>query len=240
MPARTNRGGLHWQRGGTILLDEIGDVSPAMQIRLLRVLQERVYEPLGSVYPVEADVRVIAATNKDLGKLVRKGTFREDLYYRINVIRIDLPPLKDRREDIPLLIDHFVAKFNKIQNKDVVGVTEEVMAVLMEYDYPGNVRELENLIERAFVLCKSGFIGAEHLPSFLHGRTSLSEASRGSGAKLKDLEAMHISDALRRHGGNRTKAAQELGIDPSTLFRKMKSLDLELPKGDGRSKRSSA
>jgi transcriptional regulator with PAS, ATPase and Fis domain len=227
-------------KGGTILLDEIGDVSPAMQIRLLRVLQERVYEPLGSVESVEADVRVIAATNKDLGKLVRKGAFREDLFYRVNVIRIELPPLKDRREDIPLLIDHFVGKFNKLQNKDVAGVTEEVMAVLMEYDYPGNVRELENLIERAFVLCKSGFIGSDHLPSFLHGRMPLSEAKRKSGATLKDLEAMHISDALRKHSGNRTKAAQELGIDPSTLFRKMKRLDLDLPRGDGRNKRSSS
>ncbi len=226
--------------GGTILLDEIGDISPAMQIRLLRVLQERVYEPLGSVEPVEADVRVIAATNKDLGKLVRKGEFREDLFYRVNVIRIELPPLKDRREDIPLLVDHFVAKFNNLQNKDVTGVTEEVMAVLMEYDYPGNVRELENLIERAFVLCKSGFIEAIHLPSFLQDEVPHPRTKGKGAATLKDLEAIHIADALRRHQGNRTKAAQELGIDPSTLFRKMKSLDLDLPKGDGRTKKVSS
>ncbi len=139
--------------GGTLLLDEIGDVSPAMQVRLLRVLQERVYEPLGSVEPVKADVRLIAATNKDLGKLVRKGVFREDLYYRIHVIRLALPNLRDRREDIPLLVEHFIAKFNRLQGKDVVGVSDEVLARLMDHDYPGNVRELENIIEHAFVLC---------------------------------------------------------------------------------------
>ena len=144
--------------GGTIFLDEIGDISPAMQVRLLRVLQERVYEPLGSVNPVEVDVRVITATHQDLSKLVRDGVFREDLYYRINVFRLELPPLRDRREDIPLLVDHFVSRFNRLQNKAVAGASEEVMNIFMRYALPATARELENAIEHAFVLCKSGLI----------------------------------------------------------------------------------
>ena len=215
--------------GGTILLDEIGDVSAAMQARLLRVLQERVFEPLGSVEPLETDVRVIAATNKDLSKLVRKGTFREDLFYRINVIRLKLPPLRDRREDVPLLVDRFVSKFNRLQNKDVVGVSEETLAILMEYDFPGNVRELENIVEHAFVLCQVGLIEPQHLPPSLKDAADV-RVPRGKGVRtLKALETLHIMDAVRRHGGNRTAAAKELGINPSTLFRKIKSLGIELP-----------
>lgn len=224
--------------GGTILLDEIGDVSTAMQARLLRVLQERIFEPLGSVEPVETDVRVIAATNKDLSKLVRKGTFRQDLFYRINVIRLKLPPLRDRREDIPLLAERFVSKFNRLQNKDVAGVSDETLAILMEHDYPGNVRELENIVEHAFVLCQAGMIEPHHLPPALRGDTD-SKAPRGKGGRtLKALETLHITDAVRRHGGNRTAAAKELGINASTLFRKVKSLRIELPApGDSESKK---
>ena len=137
---------------GTIFLDEIGDVSPAMQSKLLRVLQEGVYEPLGSIESANVDVRVIAATNKDLGRLVSEGTFREDLYYRINVVRLQLPPLCDRREDIPLLVEHFISKFNRLQDKRILGVSPEVMAILLGHDYPGNVRELENIIVSCSVL----------------------------------------------------------------------------------------
>jgi PAS domain S-box-containing protein len=214
--------------GGTILLDEIGDISPAMQSRLLRVLQERVFEPLGSVEPVEVDVRVIAATNRDLGRLVKKGVFREDLFYRINVIRMKLPELRDRREDIPLLVERFVTKFNRLQNKDVAGVSEDTLAILMEHDYPGNVRELENIIEHAFVLCRGGLIEPHHLPASVCEDTEV-RAPRGKGGlTLKAFEAMHIADAVRRHRGNRAAAARELGIDPSTLFRKIKSMGIEL------------
>lgn len=224
--------------GGTIFLDEIGDVSPAMQARLLRVLQERVYEPLGSVKPVEVNVHVIAATNRDLSRMVHKGSFREDLFYRINVIRLHLPTLKERREDVPLLIDHFVAKFNRLQNKDIAGVSEEVLALLMQYDFPGNIRELENIIEHAFVLCPSGMIQIWHLPSTLVGDREKSGRQIGKkGITLKGLETMHITDAIRRHGGNRTAAAMELGIHPSTLFRKIKSLGIDLPAGDGRNRK---
>ena len=222
--------------GGTLFLDEIGDISPAMQARLLRVLQERVYEPLGSVEPVTTDVRVIAATNKDLARLVRKGVFREDLFYRIHVVRLVLPNLRDRREDIPLLIEHFVSKFNRLQGKDVVGASEDVMARLMEYDYPGNVRELENIVEHAFVLCRSGLIQLAHLPPQVRGTGTDAPAPSIAGMTLEAMERLLIADALRRHGGNRTAAARQLGINPSTLFRKVKALGIELPESDGRMK----
>lgn len=215
--------------GGTLLLDEIGDISPAMQVRLLRVLQERVYEPLGSVKPVKTDVRLIAATNKDLDKLVREGVFREDLFYRINVIRLALPSLRDRREDIPLLIEHFIAKFNRLQGKDVVGVSDEVLARLMDYDYPGNVRELENIIEHAFVLCRGALIEMAHLPPQLRGTDEV-VSSNIAGMTLDAIERYVIANALQRHGGNRTATARELGINPSTLFRKLKSLGTDQPK----------
>jgi transcriptional regulator with PAS, ATPase and Fis domain len=228
--ARRNKPGrLSIADGGTILLDEIGDVSPAMQSRLLRVLQERVYEPLGSVEPVPVDVRVVAATNRDLSRLVRKGVFRQDLFYRVNVMRLKLPNLRDRREDIPLLAERFVNKFNRLQNKDVAGVSEDALALLMDHDYPGNVRELENIIEHAFVLCRGGMIEPHHLPSSVRPDVGVQPQARGGGLTLKALEAIHIADAIRRHNGNRTAAARELGIDPSTLFRKIKSLDIEIP-----------
>jgi PAS domain S-box-containing protein len=223
--------------GGTILLDEIGDVSPAMQVRLLRILQERVYEPLGSVTPVPADVRVITATHHDLKELVQKKVFREDLYYRINVFRLDLPALRNRREDIPLLVEHFISRFNAIQNKDVAGVSDEVMNVLMRCSFPGNARELENAIEHAFVLCKSGVVELRHLPQEILENAGIPAVEIGPGATLRSIEAVHISDALRRHEGNRKAAAEELGIHPSTLRRKMKGLGIELPSVDGRSRR---
>ena len=144
--------------GGTIFLDEIGDLSPVMQSKLLRVLQERVFEPLGSVQSVKVDVRVITATNQSLATLVQRGEFRRDLYYRINVIRLALPRLRDRREDIPLLVEHFLSKFNQLQDKCVTGVSHDVLARLMAHDYPGNIRELENILEYAFVLCHDGLI----------------------------------------------------------------------------------
>jgi PAS domain S-box-containing protein len=212
--------------GGTILLDEIGDISPAMQARLLRVLQERIYEPLGGVEPVKTDVRLIAATNKNLSKLVEQGRFREDLFYRIHVIRIELPSLRDRREDIPLLMDHFIARFNRLRGKDIAGVSDEVLARLMEHDFPGNVRELENIIEHAFVLCQGGVIELKHLPPALRGG-ALGEVLRlGKAMTLESMEKLLITDALRRNGGNRNKAAKELGINASTLFRKLKVLKL--------------
>ncbi|HPM83782.1 MAG TPA: sigma 54-interacting transcriptional regulator [Candidatus Anammoximicrobium sp.] len=223
--------------GGTIFLDEIGDVSPAMQIKLLRVLQERVFEPLGSVESVKVDVRVIAATNRDLGDLVRRGAFREDLYYRINIVRLQLPALRERREDIPLLIEHLIGKFNRLQGKCVTEVSDDVLAILMAYDFPGNIRELENILEYAFVLCRGGRIEPEHLPPTLREKPPLTGKRLRDGLTLRDLETLHIRDALRRCRGNRAAAARELGINPSTLFRKLKSLRIPLTEGDGRSRK---
>ena len=219
-------------KGGTIFLDEIGDVPPAIQAKLLRVLQERVYEPLGSVQPVRADVRVIAATNRDLDKRVQDEAFRQDLYYRINVMRLKLPALHERRGDLPLLVEHFVSKFNAMQGKSITGVSQRAMLTLMEHDYPGNVRELENAIEHAFVLCSGGLIEVHHLPPELHDGSS-SDASGGIGhVTLQEMEVMHIAETLRRHGGNRDAAAEALGIHRATLFRKIKSLDIRVPDTD--------
>jgi PAS domain S-box-containing protein len=208
--------------GGTIFLDEIGDISPAMQVRLLRVLQERVIEPLGAVEPMKIDVRVATATNKDLTALVREGRFREDLFYRIRVVHLKLPPLRERREDIPLLVDRIIAKFNRLQGKDIAGVSEEVLARLMAHDFPGNVRELENIIEQAFVLCRGQSIEPRHLPPELLPQPER-PAGTGGWLTLRSKEQDLIEAALKRHKGNRTQAARELGIDPSTLYRKLKA-----------------
>jgi PAS domain S-box-containing protein len=221
--------------GGTIFLDEIGDISPAMQVRLLRVLQDRIVEPLGSVESIKVDVRIVAATNKDLVQLVREGRFRDDLYYRIRVIHLEIPELRKRREDIPLLVDHLVAKFTRLQGKDIAGVSEEVMARLMEYDYPGNVRELENIIEQAFVLCRGGLIQLHHLPPELRS-FSTAGAVQFRPVSIRAMEKHMICETLHRHSGNRGLAARELGIDTSTLYRKIKALQLDVPDSDGRNR----
>jgi PAS domain S-box-containing protein len=223
--------------GGTIFLDEIGDISPAMQIRLLRVLQERVVEPLGSVRPTPVDVRVIAASNRDLNKLVRKGKFRDDLYYRIRVVHLKLPELRQRREDVPLLVDHLIAKFNHLQGKDIAGVSDDVMARLMEHDYPGNVRELENIIEQAFVLCRGGIIELPHLPPELRPERAIGR-DEARPMSLEAMERFLIIETLRRCRGNRKVAARSLGIDASTLYRKIKALGIEIPELDGRNRGS--
>lgn len=212
--------------GGTVFLDEIGDISPAMQTRLLRVLQERCYEPLGGVEPVRADLRVITATNQSLSKLVEQGRFREDLFYRVHVIRIELPRLCDRREDIPLLIEHFIARFNRLKGKDIAGVSDAVLARLMEHDFPGNVRELENIVEHSFVLCGGGVIEPNHLPPHLRADRNGPALPFSKPMSLRAMEKWLLADALRRNNGNRRKAAKELGINPSTLFRKLKVLKL--------------
>lgn len=221
--------------GGTIFLDEIGDISPAMQARLLRILQERVYEPLGATESVGADVRVITATNKDLDKMVRRGEFRQDLYYRINVVRLKIPPLRKRRGDITLLVDHFIAHFNHLKKKNISGATAQTMALLMSYDFPGNVRELENIVEHSFVLCRSGMIELGHLPA--HIRPAEEEAFSRANRSLEELEARFIVAALKRNNWNRQATAVELGMHKSTLWRKIKRLSIELPAIDGRRKR---
>lgn len=232
---RDKPGRLALADGGTVFLDEIGEISPAMQVRLLRVLQERSIEPLGGVAPSKIDVRVVAATNRDLRKLVRNGKFREDLFYRVRVVHLKLPTLQQRREDIPLLVDHLVARFNHLQGRDVAGLSAEAMARLMEHDYPGNIRELENIIEQAFVLCRGNMIELHHLPVELRATEDHDAGHRSDASSLQTMERLLIRETLHRHGGNRRRAARDLGIDVSTLYRKIKSLGLALPPGDGRS-----
>jgi PAS domain S-box-containing protein len=233
---RDRKGRFTLADGGTIFLDEIGDVSPALQVRLLRVLQDGTYEPLGGTEPLKANVRVIAATNRNLDELVRQGTFRQDLYYRVNVVRLELPPLRERKEDIPLLVEHFITHFNRLREKDVTGLAPEVLAILMEHDYPGNVRELENIIEHAFVLCPGGMIEPRHLPERLRPAGAAEAGLAGGARTLKEIEARFIRDALARNNWNRLATARELGIHKSTLFRKIKSLGIQLPDQDGRTR----
>jgi PAS domain S-box-containing protein len=225
-------------RGGTLFLDEIGDLSPPLQVRLLRVLQERTYEPLGGTRSEAADARIIVATNKDLVERTRAGEFREDLYYRVNVIRVELPPLKRRKEDIAILTEQFIERFNRLQQKSVKGLTPEALSLLMAHEWPGNVRELENVVERAFILCREGFIGIEHLPGELLARAPARGGDSGMRVARELLEAQAIHSALERNGYNRLAAARELGIHKSTLFRLMKRLRISLPERDGRSRRS--
>ncbi len=213
--------------GGTIFLDEIGDVSASVQVKLLRVLQERVYEPVGGVSSVKADVRVITATNKKLDQLVQQDKFRDDLYYRVNVMKLELPPLRDKKEDIPLLVEHFISRFNRLQNKNICCVTNEVTTALLAYDYPGNVRELENIIEHCFVLCDGEIIEGKHLPLSIRPVSETVNAESIQSATIKQMEVVLINQALRRNKGNKTAAAKELGIDKSTLFRKMKTFDIK-------------
>ncbi len=215
--------------GGTILLDEIGELPGSVQAKLLRVLQEKVYEPLGSNTSVHADVRIISATNRDLRSLVLAGSFRDDLFYRLNVVNITLPPLRERREDIALLVDHFIGKFNAEQGKDIAGVDSEALALLMRYNYPGNIRELENIIEFAFILCSGGYIRPQHLPEPFSGQgpssANGSEPS-GLGRSLVEIEKQAIQASLARHHGHRNATCRELGISRDTLRRKIAAYGL--------------
>ncbi len=223
-------GKLALAEGGTVFLDEVSTLSPALQVKLLRFLQEREFEPLGSTTAVRADVRVVAATNVGLSREVEKGSFREDLYFRLNVIKIELPPLASRREDIPLLIEHFLNRFNVRMGKSVRGVSQEVLELLMGYEFPGNVRELENIIEHAIVLCRGARIEVEHLPRELRERfdvQSPATISLNAPGRLKGLEAQLIAETLKRLGGHRGRTAAELGIDKSTLWRKMKKYGIQ-------------
>jgi PAS domain S-box-containing protein len=215
--------------GGTLFLDEIGDISPALQVRLLRVLQDKTYEPLGSTKSLKTDVRIVAATNKSLEELVEKGTFRQDLYYRINVVKLVLPPLKERKEDIPLLVEHFIRKFARLTGKDIHGLSPELMSVLMAHDFPGNIRELENIIEYATVVCKNGLLSAEHLPDHLKKSKDAATQPHPNEKKtsLEDVEKGYICEVLSRNHWNRSATAAEMGIHPTTLWRKMKRLKIE-------------
>ena len=208
-------------RGGTLFLDEVGNVSAAMQVRLLRVLQEQTFEPLGATAPVHSDARIVAATNRPLVQLLREGQFRQDLYYRLNVVRIELPPLRERRCDIPLLAEQFRHRLNAETGKAIESIDADVLEILMRHDFPGNIRELENAMQHAFVLCRGTAIEPQHLPGEL---TAAMPSGDGTPLPLtlKTIEKRAIEEALRHNAGNRAATARQLGIDPSTLYRKMR------------------
>ncbi|MGD8208689.1 MAG: sigma 54-interacting transcriptional regulator [Desulfobacterales bacterium] len=217
-------------QNGTIFLDEISDVSKAVQIRLLRVLEEKVYEPLGSTKTIKTNARVIAATHQNLEKLVEKKKFREDLFFRINVMKLSLPKLSERKEDIPLLANHFIEQFNHLTEKKIVAMTQEAMAVLMLYDWPGNVRELENAIEHAFILCRGKLIRLQHLPQSVVPVNDTMLVP--TGLTLKEVEGHAVLQALERNQWKRMATARELGIDKNTLRRKIKQYGLVEPLRD--------
>ena len=211
-------------QNGTIFLDEIADISHALQIRLLRVLEDRQYEPLGSSKSYTTNARVVVASNCNLDQLVEEKKFREDLYFRINVMKLTLPELKERKEDIFLLVDYFITRLNKKQKKKVHGFNEEALAALTLYDWPGNIRELENAVEHAFLLCKKELIGLRDLPEKILSSTNI--GSLGEGKTLKEVEKKAILQALQRNQWKKLRTAKELGINKNTLHRKIVAYDL--------------
>ena len=230
--AKDKLGRFSLAENGTIFLDEIGDISPALQLKLLRVLQEKEFEPLGGTTTIKANARVIAATNKNLREQVEKKLFRNDLYFRLNIIYITLPPFCERREDIPLLVQHFIDKFRKTTKKNIQSICPSVLNILMQYDFPGNVRELENVIEHCFVMCQEPEIDVGCLPEQLVASVSKTMSEGDDTAQVNPLsnaEASTIWAALHRFDGHRGKTAAHLGIDKTTLWRKMKKYEINYP-----------
>ena len=223
------KGRFELAEGGTIFLDEIGEIPLHIQVKLLRVLENRAFERIGGSETIITDARVVAATNRDLKKMVEEGTFREDLFYRLDVVSLEIPPLRERKEDIPLLVKHYLDVFNKENGKDI-GITETAMASLCAYAWPGNIRELRNCVERMVVLCRGKMIDLENVPVDIRegvtpgiAKTVLSQPS----CDLECNEKMLIERALNECGGNRTKAAEKLGISRRTLHRKLHTYNLE-------------
>ena len=232
--AKAKPGRFKLAEGGTLFLDEIGDLPSLLQVKLLRVLQEKAYEPLGGVQTQKADVRIVAATNRNLEAMVAEGTFRQDLYYRVNVIKLEIPPLRHRMEDVPLLIDHFLRHFSTLHDKDINGVSPRALNVLMSHNYPGNIRELDNMIEHGCVLCQGGMIRTENLPDWIHQPTE----TLGADLSLEEVEKQFIISVLKKNDWNRLATANDLKIHKTTLFRKIKKLGIQLPDQDGRSSRN--
>ena len=223
--AKTDKPGrIALAEGGTVFFDEVSELPPETQVKLLRLLQEREYEPLGDVQPRHANVRIVAATNCNLAEMVSLGRFRDDLYFRLAVVRLTVPALRERREDIPFLVEHFVQRFRAKTGKEIQGFTPAAMEVLMRHDFPGNARELENIIEHGFVLCHNRFIEVRHLPQHLQPREGESTAATKSepASALLRGEADTIRIALSQSDGRKGLAAKELGISRTTLWRKMK------------------
>ncbi|MDP8254393.1 MAG: sigma 54-interacting transcriptional regulator [Candidatus Alcyoniella australis] len=213
--------------GGTLFLDEIGDLSAALQSKLLRVLEQRTYQPLGTSSEKKADVRIVAATNRDLRQLISIGRFRDDLYYRLNVVSIELPPLSERIEDVPLLVEHFIERLNLNQGREIRGLSARAMEALMRYSWPGNVRELQNIIERAFVMCRDELIDLQHLPRDIVPEQPTEPEHEGDPLKQAQAQALHR--ALAAHEGHRQRTADALGIHKTTLLRKMKKFGVSYP-----------
>jgi two-component system response regulator HydG len=218
-------------RGGTFFLDEIGEMSAATQVKLLRVLQEREAIPVGGTETIPVDVRVVAATNRDLEEEIKRGRFRTDLFYRLNVIAIHLPPLRDRRDDIPIFIDAFLKRISKEHSEPPKRLTQEAMDAIMVYDWPGNVRELENALERAVILAKGESIDRNAIPDKItEPKTEPLVAERSHANPTLDVvEQAYITWVLQAEGGNKTRAAEVLGIDPSTLYRKLSKYEGDRP-----------
>jgi len=234
-------GRLALAENGTLFLDEIGDISQLLQVRLLRVLQDKIYEPLGATKSEKANVRIVSATNKNLEHMVKKGLFRDDLYYRINVVKLVLPPLRNRKEDIPLLIEKFVNKYSNLIGKEIHGLSPEAMSTLMAYNFPGNIRELENIIEYATVVCKNSLIRIKNLPEHLLRSSDSKNKSKNkeTSEKVFSIETIEkdiILEILRKNNWSRKATAKQMGIHPSTLWRKIKRLNLKTADQDGRSK----
>ena len=228
---KDKKGKLAAAEGGTVLFDEIGDLPLPTQVKLLRLLQEREYEPLGSISPVKTDIRIITATNRDLKKLVAQAKFRDDLYFRLAVVKLELPSLKDKREDIPPLVDHFIRRFNAKTGKKIISVSPDVMSLLMRHDFPGNIRELENIIEHGFVLCRESIIQRKHLPSELlqiDNELIPNKYSKKTPITRSIDEQNQIISSLRNCRGNISEAAKELGIHRTTLWRKIKRHHIEV------------
>jgi two-component system response regulator AtoC len=220
------KGKFEFAEGGTLFLDEIGEMSANIQVHLLRVLEEKEFTRVGGNEPIKADVRVVSATNKDLRKAIEKQEFREDLYYRLNVVNVELPPLRERKEDVPLLAQHFLNKFASENRKEVSGFSPDALEFLLDYDWPGNVRELENAIERAVILAKNSLITVDDLP-----QENLSLGySIGSKKSIKEVEKEHILNVLRKTGDNYSEAARILGISRMTLYNKAKEYGFDSKK----------
>ncbi len=214
------QGRFHLADGGTILLDEIGDISQAIQVKLLRVLQEKEIERVGDSKPIKVDVRIVAATNQDLKKKIEEGSFREDLYYRLKVVEIDIPPLRERKDDIPLLTEHFVTKFNQKFNKDIIGVSDEVYDIFMIYRWSGNVRELEHTLEHAFITCRQSTITVNDLPA------EFRKERGGNISMSKDDEFTAIMESLEKTHWNKSEAARLLGMTRTTFYNKLRKYDI--------------
>ncbi len=219
-------GKFEFASGGTIFLDEIGELPQTVQVKLLRVLQEKRITRLGSNEEIPVDIRVICATNKDIEEEVKTGRFRDDLYYRLDVIRIHIPPLREHKDDIPLLVDNFIKVYSARENKTIKGISDEAMKIITRYNYPGNIRELENLIERAIVFARTDIITVDDLPEYLVSQKSYNSGTGKLNETLEKIEREMIESALKRHNKNQTKAAEELGISERVLRYKLRKYNL--------------